>query len=140
MIPATCTYALVKDLRYAVRGGRVPAWVKRLADILRVTPVLKIRPDGRLWAGGVLLGRARRIEKFARFLSGRLDKDRKLRIGIGHALCEYDAVELERRLKSAMPNIVSSFVTSLGAGIGAHGGPGTLAIAAQDYPDSLPPH
>jgi hypothetical protein len=139
MIPATCTYALVKDLRYAVRGGRVPAWVKRLADILRVTPVLKIRSDGRLWAGGVLLGRGRRIEKFARFLSGRLDKDRKLRIGIGHALCEDDAVELERRLKSAMPNIVSSFVTSLGAGIGAHGGPGTLAIAAQDYPDNLPP-
>ena len=140
MIPATCTYALVKDLRYAVRGGRVPGWVKRLADMLRVTPVLKIRPDGRLWAGGVLLGRRRRIEKFARFLAGRLGENRKLRIGIGHALCEDDAVELERRLKSSMPNIVSSFVTSLGAGIGAHGGPGTLAIAAQDYPDNLPPH
>jgi hypothetical protein len=140
MIPATCTYALVKDLTYAVRGGRVPGWVKRLADMLRVTPILKIRPDGRLWAGGVLLGRGRRIEKFARFLSGRLGENRKLRIGIGHALCEDDAVELERRLKSSMPNIVSSFVTSLGAGIGAHGGPGTLAIAAQDYPDNLPPH
>ena len=87
-----------------------------------------------------MLGRGRRIEKFARFLSGRLGENRKLRIGIGHALCEDDAVELERRLKSSMPNIVSSFVTSLGAGIGAHGGPGTLAIAAQDYPDNLPPH
>jgi len=139
MIPATCTYALVKDLRYAVRGGRIPGWVKKVADTLRVTPVLKIRHDGRLWAGGVLLGRDRRIEKFARFLSRRLDGTRNLRIGIGHALCEDDAVELERRLKDALPNIVSSFVTSLGAGIGAHGGPGTLAIAAQIYPDNLPP-
>lgn len=140
MIPATRTFALVNDLQYAVRGGRVPAWVKSLADTLRVIPVLEIRHDGRLWAGGVLLGHNKRIKKFARFLARRLDGKRKLRIGIGHALCEDDAVELERRLKDALPNIVSSFVTSLGAGIGAHGGPGTLAIAAQDYPNNILGH
>ena len=139
MIAVTCTFALVKDLRYAVRGGRVPAWVKKLADALRVIPVLKIRHDGRLWAGGVLLGGDRRIEKFARFLSRRLDRKRKFRVGIGHALCEDDAVELERRLKDALPNIASSFVTSLGAGIGVHGGPGTLAVAVQLQPDSVSP-
>ena len=133
MIPATATYALVKDLRYAVRGGRIPAWVKKLTDMLRIVPVLKIRHDGHLWAGGVLLGRDRRIEKFARFLSGRLERKRRLRIGIGHALCKDDAVELESLLKNALPNIASSFITSLGAGIGVYGGPGTLAIAAQIY-------
>ena len=135
MIPLTHTFALVKDLRYAVRGGRVPAWVKRLADLLRITPVLRIRPDGRLWAGGVLFGRDRRIARFARFLVRRMAKTTRLRIGIGHALCEEDAIQLEQRLKDSLPNIVSSFVTSLGAGIGAHGGPGTLAVAVQDYPD-----
>jgi len=135
MIPLTHTFALVKDLRYAVRGGRVPAWVKRLADLLRITPVLRIRPDGRLWAGGVLFGRDRRIARFARFLVRRMARNTRLRIGIGHALCEEDAIQLEQRLKNSLPNIVSSFVTSLGAGIGAHGGPGTLAVAVQDYPD-----
>jgi DegV family protein with EDD domain len=139
MIPATCTFGMVKDLQYAVRGGRVPAWVKSLADMSRVIPILKIRHDGRLWAGGFLLGRGRRIEKFARFLSKRVDKKQKLRIGIGHALCKDDAVELERLLKAALPNVVSSFVTTLGAGIGAHGGPGTLAVATQIYP-TIPGH
>lgn len=139
MIPGTCTFGMVKDLQYAVRGGRVPAWVKSLADMSRVIPILKIRHDGRLWAGGFLPGRGRRIEKFARFLSKRVDKKQKLRIGIGHALCEDDAIELERLLKAALPNIVSSFVTTLGAGIGAHGGPGTLAVATQIYP-SIPGH
>jgi DegV family protein with EDD domain len=134
MIPLTRTFALVKDLRYAVRGGRVPAWVKTLADMLRVIPVLRTRPDGRLSAGGVLFGRARRIAKFARFVSRRCDRNMKLRIGIGHALCEDDAVELERRLKDALPNIIGSFVTSLGAGFGVHGGPGTLAVAVQHQP------
>ena len=138
MIPATCTFALVKDLRYAVRGGRVPAWLKRLSDLLRVTPVLRIRFDGRLLAGGALLGRSRRIAKFARFISKRMDTKIKLRIGIGHALCEDDAIELEHRLKNALPNIAGSFVTALGAGIGAHAGPGTLAVAVQHHPDNLP--
>ena len=140
MIPVTRTFALVKDLQYAVRGGRVPAWVKGLAELLRVIPVLRIGHNGRLSVGGVLLGRSRRIEKFARFLLRHVDKRTKLRIGIGHALCEEDALELERRLKDALPNIAGSFVSSLGSGIGAHGGPGTLAVAVQDYSDRvLPP-
>ncbi len=139
MIPVTRTFALVKDLQYAVRGGRVPAWVKRLAEMLRVIPVLRIGHNARLTVGGVLLGRNRRIEKFARFLSRHVDSGKKLRIGIGHALCEEDALDLERRLKVALPNIAGSFVTSLGSGIGAHGGPGTLAVAVQDYPERMLP-
>ena len=83
------------------------------------------------------MGRGGRIGKFARFISKRMPKETRLRIGIGHALCENDAIDLETRLKDLMPNIVSSFVTSLGAGIGAHGGPGTLAVAVQDHPDKL---
>ena len=137
MIPITRTFALVEDLRYAVRGGRVPAWVKRVSDLLRVIPVLRIGHNGRISAGGVLLGRGGRIGKFARFISKRMPKETRLRIGIGHALCEKDAIDLETCLKDLMPNIVSSFVTPLGAGIGAHGGPGTLALAVQDHPDKL---
>jgi DegV family protein with EDD domain len=131
IIPLTHTFALVKDLRYAVRGGRVPSWVKTISDLLSVVPVLRTRPDGRLSAGGVLLGRKNRIEKFARFISRRVDTGANLRVGIGHALCENDAIKLERCLKDALPNISGSFVTALGAGFGVHGGPGTLVIAAQ---------
>jgi DegV family protein with EDD domain len=140
IIPQTTTFALVKDLRYAVRGGRVPAWVKTLADSLRVIPVLRTRPDGRLSVGGVLLGRGRRVARFVRFVSRRLDANARLRIGIGHALCEDDALELECRIKKSLPNITSSFVTTLGAGFGVHGGPGTLIVAVQILPDTHPGH
>ena len=78
--------------------------------------------------------RKRRTEKFARFVSRRFDARMKIRIGIGHALCENDAIDLERRLNEALPNIDDSFITSLGAGMGAHSGPGTLAIAVQQLP------
>lgn len=135
MIPVTTTFAVVKDLHYAVRGGRVPASVKTIADLLHVMPVLRTKSDGRLSAGGILFGRDRYIPKFARFVARRFDRKTKLRIGVGHALCEDDAIELERRLKEALPNIVGSFVTTLGAGFGVHGGPGTLAVAVQNYLD-----
>lgn len=135
MIPLTRTFGIVKDLRYAVRGGRVPSWVKAITDFLHVMPVLRIGADGGVSAGGLLLGRRRHISKFARFISRQLDKEAKLRIGIGHALCEQGAVELEHRLKEALPNIVDSFVTPLGAGIGVHGGPGTIAVGVQDHVD-----
>ena len=40
MIPQTCTYGLLNDLRYAVRGGRVPRYIKTIADLLRLTAIL----------------------------------------------------------------------------------------------------
>ncbi|MFQ6006362.1 MAG: DegV family protein [Woeseia sp.] len=135
LIPLTVTFGIVEDMQYAVRGGRVPAFVSVIADLLRVVPVLRISSDGGISAGGVLIGRSGRIPKFARFLSKRLKSQAQLRIGIGHALCEDDAIELERRLRETMPNIRQTFITALGAGVGVHGGPGTLVVAAQHYMD-----
>jgi DegV family protein with EDD domain len=134
MIPLTTTFGIIRDLRYAVRGGRIPVWVKTLSDLLRIVPVLRTRPDGSFSAGGILFGRSNRVGKFARFLIRRFAAESKIRIGIGHALCEDDALELERRLAAGLPNISASFVTSLGAGLGVHGGPGTITIAVQTLP------
>ncbi len=39
-IAQTRVFALLGDLRYAVRGGRVPRSKKLLADLLRLDPVL----------------------------------------------------------------------------------------------------
>lgn len=131
IIPVTETFGMVRDMKYAVRGGRIPAWVRTISERLGITPVLHIGYRGRIRPAGVLFGREDRVSKFARLISKRLDKRAKLTIAIGHALCEDDAVELERLLQGALPNIVRSFVTPLGSGIGVHGGPGTIAVAVQ---------
>ena len=39
-IPQTRVFGIADDLKYAVKGGRVPAWVKKVADLLRLNPVL----------------------------------------------------------------------------------------------------
>lgn len=127
----THTFALVRDLRYAVRGGRVPASRKWLADLFRITPVLRTEPDGRISARGILVGRGRRLAKFARHIAARSALDAPLRIAIGHAMCEDEANALDGLLRDALDNVVTSSVTDLGSAFGVHGGPGTLVVAVQ---------
>ena len=133
LIPETLTYALVKDFRYAVRGGRVPAYVKNIADLLRLTPVIRTVPDGRVATGGFLLGRSNRLPKFARHIAKHSANDVPLVVAIGHALCRADAVELARLLGQEIPSIERLITTDLGTALGVHGGPGTLLVATQPH-------
>lgn len=132
-IPVTLTFALIPDLRYAVRGGRVPATVKTLADLFRVLPVLRTTADGAVKARGVLRRGRNRLPRFARFIARRIAKDRPLRIAIGHAVCHDEALELESLLRKHLADVRSSSITSLGSAVGVHGGPGTLVVGTQEH-------
>jgi DegV family protein with EDD domain len=128
-VPKVRTFALLKDLRYAVRGGRLPQWVKTGADLMRVIPVICIKPNGRIGLGGCLLGRRKRILKFAKFIASHVDDGDTVEIGIGQAICPEDAKELERELRQRIPSIDKIKTCALGTGLGVHGGPGTLIVS-----------
>jgi DegV family protein with EDD domain len=130
-VPKTRTFALLKDLRYAVRGGRLPQWVKTAADIMRVTPVICVRPDGRIGLGGCLLGRRNRIAKFARFIASHVKDGEAVEIGIGQAVCPEDAEELALELRQRIESVDKLKISGLGTGIGVHGGPGTLIVSTR---------
>lgn len=133
LIPVTQSFALVRDLRYAVRGGRVPASRKWIADLLRVTPVLQTEGDGRISAKGIIPGRRNLLPKFAKYVAQRSNHEVPLRLGIGHALCADEAIVLERHLKELLPNVTKSVVTDLGSAIGVHGGLGSIVVGVQQY-------
>ncbi len=142
-IPKTRTFALLHDLRYAVRGGRLPRWVKTMTDIMHMTPVIAIKKDGRIALGGCLIGRRNRISKFARFVASHVEDGETIEVGIGQAVCPEDAERLAGMLRERLPNIANLKICGLGTGIGAHGGPGTLivsfrpAVSANDLAVSL---
>lgn len=131
-IPETRTFAIVRDMHYAVRGGRLPRWVKKIADLLRLVPIICTTQDGRISLSGFLVGQHRRIERFARHVARRVPKG-KVEIGIGHAICEDDARQLEQHLRRLVPDIEKLVVTGLGPGIGVHGGPGTLLVSCRPW-------
>jgi len=131
LIPETLTFALVKDLRYAVQGGRIPRYVKTIADLLRLTAVIRTVPDGRIATASFLLGRRSQLRKFARYIARQSNTDQSLIVAIGHAVCLNDAVELARLLRKEIPDIERLVTIDLGTALGVHGGPGTLMVATQ---------
>lgn len=135
MIALTTSFALVRDLSYAVRGGRVPASKKAIADWLALTPVIRTRADGSVAARGLLPGRRNLLVKFARYVARHCNRDAELNLAVGHAVCEEDAVELRKLLLDLLPRVRSSPLTGIGAALGAHGGPGSLVVAVQEYRD-----
>jgi DegV family protein with EDD domain len=141
-VPLTRTYAILSDLRYAALGGRLPRWVKSVAEFLQLNPIICTTTDGRVSLGGFMIGTHNRIERFARYVARRAPKGR-VEIGIGHAICEDDAQQLADSLRQRVPEISKLVVTGLGTAIGVHGGPHTLLVSmrpftsAQDVADSI---
>lgn len=127
-IPKTRTYALLHDLRYAVRGGRLPGWVKTVADLMRLKPIIATKPDGSISLAGFLFGTRNRTYRFARFVARRTLRNQDIDVGIGHAVCESDANALEREIRARIPAIRKLVASGLGPALGVHGGPGTLLI------------
>jgi DegV family protein with EDD domain len=133
LIPETRTYGLLKDLRFAVRGGRVPRWVKSIAELLRATAIIRTVPDGRVASGTFLFGKKNRIRRFARYVARKTPPADSLDVAIGHAVCREDAIALEGELRRRFDNIHRTTITDIGAALGVHGGPGTLIVATQPY-------
>lgn len=133
IIEETTAYALIDDIQYAVRGGRIPSSVKFLTDTFFLTPILKTLPNGNIKAKTALFGKKNVLRKYASYIEKNSPKNKKLRIAIGHALCQSKADELQNLLFQKMDNILSCRITDLGSAIGVHGGPGALVVGVQNY-------
>ena len=128
----TRTWGCLVTLEYAVRGGRVPRWVKTLADLLQLTPILAVHADGGVGIGGVLFGRANPYHRFGRFLRRRLDPHRRWRIGIAHANAPEGAALVRDAVVAGLPQTDVLPVIPLGTALGVHGGPGCIVVAVQE--------
>ncbi len=127
-IPQTRTFALIQDLRYAVRGGRIPAWLKTVADLLRLKAILRTTADGNVTVGGFQVGTHNRTVRFAKFIARRMPNNQPIEVGVAHAICEKDAQELAEQIRSRLPAVKKLTLSELGTALGVHGGPGTLLV------------
>jgi hypothetical protein len=128
----TRTWGCLVTLEFAVRGGRVPRWIRPVADLLRLVPVLVVRADGSLGVGGILFGRRNPYRRYGRLLRRRLDPSRRWRIGISHANVPEGAAAVREALAARLPRAEFLPVIPLGTALGVHGGPGCIVVAAQE--------
>lgn len=122
-----CHWFTVDDLVYLKRGGRVSATAAIAGAILGIKPVLHVDDDGHLINMLKVRGRKASIKALADKY-GELHKDgMDETVFISNGDCEEDAKLLADMLKERY-NVKTELITDIGPVIGAHSGPGTLAL------------
>ena len=120
-----CHWFTVEDLKYLKRGGRVSAATALLGTALNVKPVLHVDNDGHLIKITQVHGRKKSIRKMAEMLGETIAEDTP--VFISHGDCIEDAQLLAQILKEEYGR-ETNLITGIGSVIGAHSGPGTLAL------------
>lgn len=122
-----CHWFTVDDLVYLKRGGRVSPTVAFVGGVLGIKPILHVDNDGHLINAGKVRGRKASIQALA-------DQYGKLALApsegtvfISNGDCREDAEFLAKILKDRY-GITARLITDIGPVIGAHSGPGTLAL------------
>jgi len=137
MRPQTRVIAVAHDLSYGVKGGRVPAAVKRITDWLHINPVLTASPEGRLTLGGFHAGRGARPVALARSAVRKMKKDTMYRVIIAHMNDEKGAVDTRHYILEKHGRVHSCHITEAGPALGVHLGPGGLIVGFMPEPDML---
>ena len=121
-----CHWFTVDDLVYLKRGGRISPTVAFVGSVLGIKPVLHMDNEGHLINMFKERGRKASIRALAAKY-GELCMDREAPIFISHGDCKEDADYLVKLVKEQYGAKVD-IITDVGAVIGAHSGPGTLAF------------
>ena len=125
-LPALCHWFTVDSLVYLKRGGRVSAASALAGTLLQIKPVLHVDDEGRLIPVKKIRGRKQSIAAMAdRFVQSALDPKGVYFISNGD--CPDDARLLESMIVERTGRHCE-LITNIGPVIGAHSGPGTLAL------------
>jgi DegV family protein with EDD domain len=122
-----CHWFTVDDLVYLKRGGRISPTTAFFGNMLGIKPVLHVDNDGHLI--NILKVRGRRVsimtlaDKYGELCD---DQDKKI-VYISHADCLREAEELGKIIKEKY-GAETKLITNVGTVIGAHSGPGTIAL------------
>lgn len=127
LILSLCHWFTVDDLVYLKRGGRVSPAVALVGKALGIKPIMHVDNDGKLIKTGTIRGRRASIQAIAKKYMELAKTPGEGTVFISHADCISDAQLLSDMIKE-MSGIGAEIITDVGTVIGAHSGPGTLAL------------
>ncbi len=117
----------VEDLFFLKRGGRVSAATAVMGTVLQIKPVMHVDNEGRLINMAKARGRDASIKAiFAKMKETAIDPEKQT-VYICHGDCYDDAKKLADMVTAEF-GITDILIDYVGPVIGAHSGPGTLAL------------
>lgn len=122
-----CHWFTVDDLQHLRRGGRVSAAAALFGSMLNIKPVLHVDNDGHLIAMSKVRGRKAALNALTEMLTKTGINVKDQTIFISHGDCEDECKMLAADIKKTF-GVQQIFINYIGPVIGAHSGPGTMAL------------
>ena len=120
-------YFIVDDLKYLKRGGRISATAATVGTMLDLKPIIMEAPDGTLTSNDKIRGRKKAIafivDKMLEFAPDPAESP----IIVLNADSHDDAERVKAMVEQKLPG-ANILIENVGPVIGAHAGPGTLAL------------
>ncbi|QFT88348.1 Fatty acid-binding protein [Bacillus sp. THAF10] len=118
----------VDNLEYLARGGRVSKASAFVGGLLNIKPLLHME-EGKLIPLEKIRGRKKVLRRMVEVMverNGFLKTNQ--RIGISHGDDEETALALKAMIEEKLEGSHEFTITSIGSAVGAHAGPGTIAL------------
>ncbi|WP_342414784.1 DegV family protein [Paenibacillus sp. FSL R10-2782] len=123
-----CLYFLVDTLEYLQKGGRIGKAAAMIGTLLNIKPILSMDKEGIIYSADKARGHKKATARIIELLERDL-KGQKINIAVGHTADRPAAEAFEAQLAEHF-ELGERIYTEVGAAIGAHVGPGTIAIFA----------
>ncbi|MGN0746579.1 MAG: DegV family protein [Aristaeellaceae bacterium] len=117
----------VDDLMFLMRGGRVGAVSAYIGSLVKIKPVMHVNEEGKLIPREKVQGRRKSIRALADKVKQNIVNPEGQLVLISHGDCEAEAQSLADMIKAELP-VAEVRLSYIGPIIGAHSGPGTLAV------------
>ena len=122
-----CMWFTVDDLMFLKRGGRISAATALVGTMLQIKPVLHVDDEGHLINVSKARGRKAAIDALAKKVGETGLPGENDTVFISHGDCIEEVKILEKILKEKY-GVKHVFTYYVGAVIGSHAGPGTIAL------------
>ena len=122
-----CHQFTVDDLYFLKRGGRISSATALVGSMLHIKPVLHVDNEGHLINTGKVRGRQAALKALVDRMEHTAIDSCSLTVFISHGDCLEDAQTVADMVKKRF-GVQEVYINYVGPVIGAHSGPGTLAL------------
>lgn len=122
-----CHWFTVDDLHFLKRGGRISAATAVLGTMLSIKPVMHVDNEGHLIKVGTARGRNASLKALVDHMAETAQNPGEQVVFISHGDCLADAQKVADDVKARF-GVKTVVINYVGPVIGAHSGPGTVAL------------
>lgn len=117
----------VDDLFFLKRGGRISAATAIAGSVLSIKPMIHVTAEGKLDTIGKIRGRKAAMKELVSKMQSNADVENWKYVFISHGDCLEDATRVKEMVEECFPQ-VQVILSDVGPVIGAHTGPGVIAL------------